>query len=134
MVKFAGLRAKMYAIRAEEDKTIKKIKGINSSAVRSISFDDYLECLRANSTLSREQINIRSGLHVLRTETQTKIALSPHDDERYLLEGSTDTLPWRLFSLTSDEVAKEPIKPRGQAMSSKIIIELVKASSGETTD
>ena len=93
MLEFSGLRAKMYAIRAEEDKTIKKIKGISSSAVRSISFDYYLKCLRANSTVSHEQITIRSRLHVLRTETLTKIALSPHDDKRYLLEGSTDTLP-----------------------------------------
>ena len=90
---FAGLRAKMYEIRPKEGKTIKKIKGINSSAIRSISFDDYLECLWANSTLSREQINICTRFHVFRTETQTKIALTPHDTKRYLLEGSVDTLP-----------------------------------------
>lgn len=44
--------------------------------------------------MTAEQCNIRSRLHVVRTEREEKITLSPHDDKRCLLLGATDTLPW----------------------------------------
>ena len=37
---------------------------------------------------------IRSRLHNVETVKQSKIALSPYDDKRYLLKDSTDTLAW----------------------------------------
>ena len=47
----------------------------------------------------RDTYNIRSRFHNITTEKQRKLALSPHDDKRYLIEGSTDTLPWRHYSI-----------------------------------
>ena len=92
----------MNAIKAEVDKMIKKIVGINFSNVRRITFDDHHKFLRANFILSHHPMNIRLRLHVLRTETQTMISLSHHDDKSYLLKGSMDTLPWRHYSLIFD--------------------------------
>ncbi|CAB0042387.1 unnamed protein product, partial [Trichogramma brassicae] len=93
--RFCGLRSKMYNVEIQNGGFIKKIKGIKSSVVKNtITFDDYLQCLRENTIISREQHNIRSRLHVLRSEKEKKIALSPHDDKRYLVPGTTDTLPW----------------------------------------
>ncbi|CAB0041107.1 unnamed protein product [Trichogramma brassicae] len=76
---FCGLRSKMYSVDIQNGGfIIKKIKGIKSSVVKNtITFDDYLQCLRENTIISREQHNIRSRLHVLRSEKERKIALSP---------------------------------------------------------
>ena len=46
---FAGLRSKMYAIQAESDKVIKKVEGVSTSTVQNtITFNDYVRCLREN--------------------------------------------------------------------------------------
>ncbi|EFN78222.1 hypothetical protein EAI_06601, partial [Harpegnathos saltator] len=46
MIEFIGLRAKMYALRIEDEKDIKKAKGVKSNIIaRTIHFDDYTHCL-----------------------------------------------------------------------------------------
>ncbi|CAB0039840.1 unnamed protein product [Trichogramma brassicae] len=107
--RFCGLRSKMYSVDIQNGGFIKKIKGIKSSVVKNtITFDDYLQCLRENTIISREQHNIRSRLHVLRSEKERKIALSPHDDKRYLVPGTVDTLPWGHKDIASEPPAKKP--------------------------
>ena len=62
---FAGLRSKMYAIQAENEKVFKKVKFVSCSTMQNtITFDDYVHCLRANECLTHEQHNILSGLHL----------------------------------------------------------------------
>ena len=113
---FTGLCSKMYAIRAENDKVIKRIKGVSSSTVRTtITFDDYVHCLRENEILTREQLNIRSRLHVLHTERETKVALTPHDDKRFLIHYSTDTLPWGHYKIEEAEDGEPVRKKRKQS-------------------
>ena len=95
LTEFVGLRSKMYSVRVEGKDTIKKSKGVKSNVIKqSITFDDYYECLTEKHEKRREQCNIRSKLHVVQTIRQSKIALSPFDTKRYLIDGSTDTLPW----------------------------------------
>uniref|UniRef100_A0ABD2WM18 DNA-directed DNA polymerase n=1 Tax=Trichogramma kaykai TaxID=54128 RepID=A0ABD2WM18_9HYME len=107
--RFCGLRSKMYSVDIQNGGVIKKIKGIKSSVVKNtITFDDYLQCLRENTIISREQHNIRSRLHVLRSEKERKIALSPHDDKRYLVPGTVDTLRWGHKDIASEPPAKKP--------------------------
>ncbi|CAB0044657.1 unnamed protein product [Trichogramma brassicae] len=104
-----GLRSKMYSVDIQNGGIIKKIKGIKSSVVKNtITFDDYLQCLRENTIISREQHNIRSRLHVLRSEKERKIALSPHDDKRYLVPGTVDTLPWGHKDIASEASSQKP--------------------------
>ncbi|KYN02136.1 hypothetical protein ALC62_07057, partial [Cyphomyrmex costatus] len=82
MSEFVGLRAKMYALRVQGKKDTKKAKGIKSNVVaRSITFEDYTRCLNDTIEMTRKQSCIRSKLHEVYTISETKIALSPHDDK-----------------------------------------------------
>ena len=100
MTHFIGLRSKMYCTKIEGRKLIKKVKGVKSNVVKNkIEYDDYHNCLFNQETVVRKQIVIRSRLHVLHTEQESKIALSSHDDKRYLIPNSNDTLPWGHYSI-----------------------------------
>ncbi|KYN08269.1 hypothetical protein ALC62_00752 [Cyphomyrmex costatus] len=95
MTEFVGLRAKMYALRVQGKKDRKKAKSVKSNVVaRSITFDDYTRCLNDAIETTRRQSCIRSKLYEVYMISETKIALSLHDDKRYIVSGSTDTLPW----------------------------------------
>ncbi|XP_071646039.1 uncharacterized protein [Temnothorax longispinosus] len=100
MTEFVGLRAKMYALRVDGKKDTKKAKGVKSNVVaRSITFDDYTRCLRDEIEMTRQQTCIRSKKHEVYTVSETKIALSPYDDKRYIIPGSTETLPWGHYKI-----------------------------------
>jgi len=87
-----GLRAKIYTLCIDGKKDTKKIKDIKNNVVaRTITFDDYTRCLFDEMT--RKQSSIRSKLHEVYTVSETKIALSPYDDKRYIVPNSTETLP-----------------------------------------
>ena len=90
---FVSLRSKMYSIRMEDDREIKKSKGVKSSVIKQqISFDDYLHTIRNKAIIRKKQKLIKSKLHKVFTITQNKIVLSHDDDKRFLLPNSTDTL------------------------------------------
>ncbi|XP_039311000.1 uncharacterized protein LOC120358987 isoform X2 [Solenopsis invicta] len=94
ITEFVGLRAKMYALRVDGKNNTKKVKGIKSNVVaKSITFDDYTRCLHDEIEMTRQQSSIRSKLHEVYTISETKIALSPYDDKRYIMSDSIDTLP-----------------------------------------
>ncbi|KYN04790.1 hypothetical protein ALC62_04328 [Cyphomyrmex costatus] len=95
MTEFVGLRAKMYALRVDGKRDTKKAKGVKDSVVaRTISFEDYTQCLKEDIEMTRRQACIRSKLHRVYTVSEKKIALSPYDDKRYVVPDSTNTLPW----------------------------------------
>ncbi|EZA56790.1 hypothetical protein X777_03211 [Ooceraea biroi] len=94
MTEFVGLRAKMYALKVDSKKDTKKAKGVKSNVVaRKITFDDYIQCLREQIEMTQDQSRITSQLHNVYTVRETKIALSPYDDKRYIVPDSTNTLP-----------------------------------------
>ena len=108
MLEFVGLRSKMYSVKVQNQKPIKKLKGVKSSVVKAtITFDDYIKCLRENVIVTREQRNIRSRHHHLNTVKEKKIALSAHDDKRCLQPGTTDTLPWGHYKIVVEEATNE---------------------------
>jgi hypothetical protein len=100
MTEFVGLRAKMYALKVDGKKDTKKVKGVKNNVVaKSITFDDYTRCLHDEIEMTRKQSCIRSKLHEVYTITETKIALSPYDDKRFIIPNSTDTLPWGHYKI-----------------------------------
>jgi len=100
MTEFVGLRAKMYALRIDGKKDTKKVKGVKSNVVaKSITFDDYTQCLFDETEMKRKQSCIRSKLHEVYTIFETKIVLSPYDDKRYILPNSINTLPWGHYKI-----------------------------------
>ncbi|XP_016843402.1 uncharacterized protein LOC107981666 [Nasonia vitripennis] len=106
MVEFLGLRSKMYCVRIDGQDPIKKAKGVKGTVVKNkMDCKDYHRCLFDREILVRQQQNIRSRRHVVTTEKQEKVALSPHDNKRHLVIGETDTLPWGHYSLRTCEAA-----------------------------
>lgn len=104
-VEFVGLRAKCYALRSLDDKSIdqkmKKSKGVKKCVLkRKITFKDYIECIQKNCKIKRTQHSIRSLKHDVYTIKQEKIALCPFDDKRYIIKpNGVDTLAWGHYAI-----------------------------------
>ncbi|XP_072758652.1 uncharacterized protein [Anoplolepis gracilipes] len=63
MTEFVGLRAKMYALKIDGKKDTKKVKGVKNSVVaKTITFDDYMQCLNEGIEMTRQQSSIRSKM------------------------------------------------------------------------
>ena len=89
---FVGLRAKLYSYKMFEGEESKKCKGIKKSTVKkSIMHEDYKTCLFTGKEQMRKMNVIRSYNHEVYTETVNKVALSPDDDKRYILENRVNT-------------------------------------------
>ena len=92
IAEFVGLRAKLYSYRVEESYEEKKCKGVKKAVIKkTISFNDYKNCLFDNKPAMRKMNVIRSHLHTMYTETVNKIALSPFDDKRLIREDNIHT-------------------------------------------
>ena len=86
IAEFVGLRAKLYSYRVEESYEEKKCKGVKKAVIKkTITFNDYKDCLFDNKPAMRKMNVIRSHLHTMYTETVNKIALSPFDDKRLMI-------------------------------------------------
>jgi len=104
MTEFVGLRSKMYSVRVQGMNEMKKCKGIKTVIAKNhLPFQDYKKCLDEQWLKVCVQHLFRSRLHHLETIEQTKLALSPHDDKRYVREGETDTLPWGHYNVPEQE-------------------------------
>ena len=90
---FVGLRAKLYSYKMFEGKESKKCKRVKKSVVKkSITHEDYKNCLFTGKEQLRKMNVIRSYNHEIYTEEVNKIALSPDDDKRHILEDGIHTL------------------------------------------
>lgn len=97
---FVGLRSKMYCVKAGGVEKKKKAKGIKSCVVKkNITFEDYIDCIKNNCSIQKNQNTFRSKNHEIYTIRQQKIALSPFDDKRYILDNNINTLPWGHFNI-----------------------------------
>ena len=95
IAEFVGLRAKLYSYRVEEGYGEKKCKGVKKAVIKkTISFNDYKDCLFNNKPSMRKMNVIRSHLHTIFTETVNKIALSPFDDKRLIREDNIHTFAY----------------------------------------
>lgn len=107
---FVGLRSKCYALRTKGriDK-MKKAKGVKKNVLKStVSFDDYLNCIKNNCIEIRKQFSIRSKLHNIYTISMQKIALNPFDDKRCIIKpDGINTLAWGHYTLDSEKMNSE---------------------------
>ena len=93
---FVGLRPKLYSFKVEDEKDLKKCKGIKKNVVKkSIDFDDYVKCLFTGEKEMRKMKIIRSEKHDIYSKEVNKIALSSEDDKRAVLKDKVHTLAFR---------------------------------------
>lgn len=91
-----ALAAKMYALKiaTQNGEKVKACaKGVSKSVVKSYSLQPYLNALNGEPQVS-VQSRIHSKLHVLKTIVEQKLALSLHDDKRFQIPESLNTLAW----------------------------------------
>ena len=101
--KFVGLRAKLYSYKMLEGEENKKCKGVKKSVVkRSITHEDYEQCLFTGKEQLRGMNVIRSYKHEVYTERVNKVALCSDDDKRYILEDGINTLAWEHYKIPRD--------------------------------
>jgi hypothetical protein len=96
---FVGLKSKNYCqdVEGKEKKTAKGIKKCVTE--NTITMQDFKDCLFNKQEQYRRMNLIRSEKHELYTVELNKIALSPHDDKRYILEDGINTLPWGHYKI-----------------------------------
>ena len=86
MEQFVTLRPKMYSYRTSS-KESKKCKEIKKCVVRkTITFEDYKNCLFSGDTSYRPQLMFRSSKHKIQTLEVNKIALNKYDDKRITID------------------------------------------------
>ena len=92
ITRFVGLRPKLYTFEIEEDKEVKKCKGIKKNVVKKrLNFNDYLQCLFTGRKEMRKMKIIRSEKHEIYSKEVNKIALSNEDNKRFVLEDKINT-------------------------------------------
>ena len=83
---FVGLRAKMYSILCDDEKEMKRAKGVQKATLAAeISHNNYRQTLTLGATQRNLMHSIRSKNHEIFSIEQNKISLCPFDDKRYLL-------------------------------------------------
>ena len=87
MSEFVTLRPKMYAYKVGNSES-KKCKGIKKCVVKkTISFEDYKDCLFGGGPSYRSQLMFRSMKHEVGTLEVNKLALSRDDNKRIIVDG-----------------------------------------------
>ena len=93
---FVGLRPKLYSFKIEEDKEVRKCKGIKKNVIKKkLDFDDYVQCLFTGRKEMRKMNIIRSEKHDIYSKEVNKIALSNEDDKRIVLKDKVKTIALR---------------------------------------
>ena len=83
MTEFAALRPKTYSYLMDDGYSDKKAKGTKTCVIkRTLTFNDYKDCLLKNEIILKSQQRFKSEAHNVYTEEINKIALSSNDDKR----------------------------------------------------
>ena len=99
IIEFIGLRSKLYSYKLHE-KEHKRCKGVKRNVVaKTITHEDYKNCLMTKEDQFRKMNVIRSRLHNISTEEVNKVALSANDDKRIILEDGMHNLAYGHYSI-----------------------------------
>ena len=97
---FIDLRPKLYSFKKSGGKEEKKCKGIKKNVVkRTLTFEDYKNCLFKKSNLYRSQLLFRSYKHDIHTIKVNKLALSSDYDKRIIQPDGISTKARGHYSL-----------------------------------
>ena len=100
MKEFVALRPKSYAYRKLDNKEDKKCKGIKKYVVKkSISFDDYVDCLLSTRSINRAQLMLKSNGHRINMVEVNKVTLNRDDDKQIVKKAGISTLAHGHYSL-----------------------------------
>ena len=110
LTEFIGIRPKMYSYVGEDSG--KRAKGVKKSVLKkTITHEDHKNCLIKNEVYSRDMPGLRSYKHTIHGETVTKIALSPLDTKRYILEDGITTLAFSHKDIPAHTPIEASIQP-----------------------
>ena len=93
---FCGNRAKSYCftINGVCPNGGKKCKGIMKGVIKKhLTMEDYKNCVLGGVVKRTSQTTLRSRKHTIYTENVCKVALSPYDDKRVILDDGINTVP-----------------------------------------
>ena len=94
IISFYGTGAKAYYVQSVSNE-LKKAKGVKKSVIKKeLTIDDYKKIVEQGGLIFRKMNTFRSHLHDIYTEMRNKVALSHHDDKRFVIPNTTKTLPW----------------------------------------
>ena len=83
MTEFVALRPKLYSYKKLDGSEDKKCRGIKKRVVKkTLTFEDYKNCLFSDSKEYRSQLMFRSAKHEVDTIEVNKVTLSRDDDKR----------------------------------------------------
>ena len=83
IVKFVGLKSKMYSYIKSDERGGKTAKGIKKNVI-NIKHEDYENTLMNNERMHHKMKTIRSQRHLLGSYEINKLSLSCFDDKRYI--------------------------------------------------
>ena len=93
MTEFVALRPKLYSYKKLDGGEDKKCKGIKKCVVKkTITFEDYKNCLFNSDTIYRSQLMFRSIKHEILMLQVNKVALNRDDDKRISKKDGISTL------------------------------------------
>ena len=93
MTEFIALRPKLYSYKKLDGAEDKKCKGIKKCVVKkTLTLEDYKNCLFNDSTEYRSQLMFRSMKHDIFTIDVNKVALNRDDDKRIFKKDGISTL------------------------------------------
>ena len=85
ITEFVALRPKAYSYKTEDNVELKRAKGTKKRIInKMLKFNDYENFLFDNVKVLRSQQRFKSENHSVYTENINKIALSCHDDKRFV--------------------------------------------------
>jgi hypothetical protein len=100
ITKFLGLRSKMYSIKYDDGKSMKKAKGVQTCVKdNEIEYEDFENVLENDLQLTHQQRAIRAYDHELYTIFQNKTSLSCYYDNRYLLDDSISSYAYGHYKI-----------------------------------
>ena len=97
IVRFCGLRPKMYSILTADQTTKARCKGVPRRLKRK--HDEYESCLQTKRAFTETYHRIHSTRHEIFTSEITKTSLCAFDDKRWLTTDGISSLPYGHYAL-----------------------------------